>query len=93
MERRPFHFDFGGILQWKGEVRFTRGSELRGIVNRVLRQLVSDSEVRTHLAAGSDTNFGIEDTSNSLNLVWLWFRSPQCELAATMLRTSEPPHW
>src|SRR5262249_54935027 len=25
-------------------------------------------------------------------LVWLWFRSPHCELAAGMMRTSEPPH-
>ena len=24
--------------------------------------------------------------------MWLWFRSPHCELAAGMMRTSEPPH-
>src|SRR5262249_4778584 len=27
------------------------------------------------------------------DLVWLWFRSPHDELAARMMRTSEPPHW
>src|SRR5262245_28981301 len=32
------------------------------------------------------------DTSNLLNLVWLWFRSPHFGLAATTMRTSEPPH-
>src|SRR5215475_13350135 len=28
-----------------------------------------------------------------VTLVWLWFRSAHCELAAGMMRTSEPPHW
>src|SRR5262245_22171306 len=31
-----------------------------------------------------------KDTSNLLNLVWLWFRSPHFGLAAIMMRTSEP---
>src|SRR5215469_12486605 len=34
-----------------------------------------------------------KDTSHILIPVWLWFRSPHHELAATMMRTSEPPHW
>ena len=34
-----------------------------------------------------------KDTSKSMDLVWLWFRSPHNEPAATMLRTSEPPHY
>jgi hypothetical protein len=25
--------------------------------------------------------------------VWLWFKSPQDEFAAGMMRTFEPPHW
>jgi hypothetical protein len=33
-----------------------------------------------------------KDTSKPIDLVWLWFRSPHSELAATMMRTSEPPH-
>jgi hypothetical protein len=28
-----------------------------------------------------------------IDLVWLWFRSPHDELAAMMMRTSEPPHY
>src|SRR3954447_23859355 len=31
--------------------------------------------------------------AKSLNLVWLWFRSPHEGLAERMMRTSEPPHW
>src|SRR5262249_1087776 len=33
-----------------------------------------------------------KDTSKLLILVWLWFRSPHNEVAAQMMRTSEPPH-
>src|SRR5271155_1291123 len=33
-----------------------------------------------------------KDTSKPIDLVWLWFRSPHDELAARMMRTSEPPH-
>jgi hypothetical protein len=33
-----------------------------------------------------------KDTSKLLFPVWLWFRSPHDGLAATMMRTSEPPH-
>ena len=33
-----------------------------------------------------------KDTGKPTILVWLWFRSPHDELAASMMRTSEPPH-
>src|SRR6478672_3462157 len=33
-----------------------------------------------------------KDTSKLLFLVWLWFRSPHDGRAATMMRSSEPPH-
>ena len=29
----------------------------------------------------------------TIDLVWLWFRSPHDKVAAQMMRTSEPPHW
>src|SRR5262249_45902335 len=34
-----------------------------------------------------------KDTSHVLIPVWLGFRSPHEGLAASLLRTSEPPHW
>ena len=47
---------------------------------------VPDFEVSHHYAAPSFANFGIvKDTSNVLNLVWLWFRSPHDEFAAEMM--------
>jgi hypothetical protein len=36
-------------------------------------------------------DFGIEGHQQLIGLVWLWFRSPHCELAAGMMRISEPP--
>src|SRR3984885_9994401 len=33
-----------------------------------------------------------KDTSKPIDLVWLWFRSPHNEFAASLMRTSEPPH-
>jgi hypothetical protein len=45
-----------------------------------------------HLARAHLRTSESKDTSNALNLVWLWFRSPQFGLAATTLRISEPPH-
>jgi hypothetical protein len=52
-----------------------------------------DSEVRIILAATTTfANFGIEGHLQTIDLVWLWFRSPHDELAATAMRTSEPPH-
>src|SRR4029077_16904801 len=33
-----------------------------------------------------------KDTSKSLFLVWLWFRSPHDGMVAAMRRTSETPH-
>src|SRR6185437_2187039 len=34
-----------------------------------------------------------KDTGKLIDLAWLWFKSPHNEVAAKMMRTSEPPHW
>ena len=51
-----------------------------------------DSEVRIIVRQPHLRTSESKDTSNSLILVWLRFRSPQFGLAARMLQTSEPPH-
>jgi len=35
-----------------------------------------------HFAASTFANFGFEGHQQIIDLVWLWFRSPHCELAA-----------
>src|SRR5262245_25681705 len=55
-------------------------------------RLVSRFRSRTTLQRNPIRTSESTDTSNPLLLVWLRFRSPQYELAAAMLRTSEPPH-
>jgi hypothetical protein len=52
-----------------------------------------DSEVRLILRPHVYELRNQKDTSKPIDLVWLWFRSPHDELAAVMMRTSEPPHW
>jgi hypothetical protein len=39
----------------------------------------------------SIANFGIEGYQQLIDLVWLWFRNLHDEIAAGMMRTSEPP--
>src|SRR5215472_12045165 len=51
-----------------------------------------DSEVHIILGHARLRTSESKGTSNLLNLVWLWFRSPHLGLAARMMRTSEPPH-
>ena len=45
-----------------------------------------------HCAARSFATSESKDTSNLLNIVWLWFRSSHFGFATRMMRTSEPPH-
>src|SRR5439155_19379466 len=58
-----------------------------------LRRLVSQIRSSHPFAA---TTLRTSDLSGTLEtlyfLVW-WFRSSHDELAATVMRTSEPPHW
>src|SRR5215468_9639871 len=63
-------------------------------LNRPAAVVVQVSRFRSsyRFAASSFANFGIEGHQQLIDLVWLRFRSPHCELAAGMMRTSEPPH-
>src|SRR5262249_36524696 len=65
---------------------------LKALVDRLVLWLVSRFRSSQHFAASSFANFGIEGHWQLIDLVWLWFRSPHCELAAGTMRTSEPPH-
>src|SRR6266404_896724 len=51
-----------------------------------------DSEVRIISRHPRLRTSELKDTRNLCYLVWLGFRSPHDELAARMMRTSEPPH-
>lgn len=51
-----------------------------------------DSEVRAILRPLPFANFGIQGHSQVIDLVWLWFRSPNVGLAATDDPDSERAH-
>src|SRR5262249_44897123 len=51
-----------------------------------------DSEVRIVSRSQVCELRNHKDTSKTIDLVWLWFRSPHRGLAALLMRTSELPH-
>jgi hypothetical protein len=54
---------------------------------------VSNGTANAPAAAwNASSSLNLEAKRNLIDLVWLWFRSPHCELAAEMMWTSEPPH-
>ena len=58
----------------------------------VTRGYCPESEIRFILRLAWERISDSKDTSKSKILVWVWFGSPLDERAATMKRTSEPPH-
>ena len=72
---------------------FNRIKQCRCVATRYigLRETILPSS-NSHLSGYGWPRVMSPRPSQIVDLVWLWLRSPHDEIAATMMRTSEPPH-